>query len=135
MNEEVKTGLFLIASLVTTILLLVGATKAGKGLSFWAIPLLIIGAFLIVCAIIVITLVVLSDMKSPDPGNSSFLIAIASYFILSLGVLLYAIAFLGFCARWGATGKRRSELLEVTAALTAARDQAQRNPNPTYPTS
>ena len=44
-----------------------------------------------------------------------------------LGPLLFIIGFFGFCARWGATGKRQAELLEITAALTAARDAQNRS--------
>ena len=109
------------------VLLFAGSLLAKKGTHFWATRTLSISAgFTFICSTLLVIyglLIWLNDgLDFPF-----FLILFIAYPLVLIGLLIYAIGFLGFCLRWGATGRRRAELLEITTALTAAKEQAQRD--------
>ncbi|MGJ8725898.1 MAG: hypothetical protein ACSHYB_15190 [Roseibacillus sp.] len=135
MNEQLTISLLLTGVLSTVVLLFIGALKAQKGTQFWAIRLLLYGATLLVISTSIMVAFGLWFFLTDQSSSHSFGLLIISYFLFILGAILYPIAFFGFCTRWSATGKRRSELLEITSALAAAKEQAQRNLPPNSPSS
>lgn len=135
MDEDLWGILFLLIFFGCVSLLFFGAKSARKGKDFWAVRLVFSGSILMFVSAIVIGLFALASIFSSEYLGGPEVIAVIFYFVLLLGILLYLIGFIGFCARWGATGKRRAELLEITAALSAARDQAQREFDEQTPSS
>ena len=127
MDENLTIILLFSLFSATVVLLFVGSLRAAKGKIFWAVRFLKIGATLMLIGTIVAGVVLFWHVFSLGFYKVGMLIGATFYLVMIAGGLSHLIGFLGFSIRWGATGKRRAELIEITAALSAARDQAQRS--------
>ena len=131
MDEEFYWYLFYGALYLTSICLFIGSLRTLKGRTSWATTLMLIGSGLILGGSSLLFLIMITSeffyTASFNGIGSGIFAAVSSLLFGLLGPLLFIIGFFGFCARWGATGKRQAELLEITAALTAARDAQNRS--------
>ena len=125
MDEKVWGFLAFGAFYACLVLLFVGARRAVKGNSFWATRALMTGGVLMFGGGTLVGLFVLL-ISFGDPGIAALTLASLCNLLILVGALIFLIGFFGFCARWGATGRRRAELLEITTALAAAKEQALR---------
>jgi len=96
-----------------------------------AVPqrLMTCGSSLFFIGLLFIWLIILIE-ESGGHSNMDDVLGFILLGIILLGPILFLIGFINFCALWGATGKRRAELIEITSALTALHSAQQNNLSP-----
>lgn len=139
MDDEWLGYLVPVAFLVSTALLFLGSLGASRGNSFWATRLMTAGSAMMMGGMALVVILFLAEEFTAFSVDGGISLVVIFGLLFLLGPLLFFIALFGFCARWGATGRRRAELREITTALRAAQAAAQsstqvspspqRNPN------
>ena len=126
MDEQWFGYLLLTISVASVIILFVASLRMRIGKRFWATTLMVLGSSMLLGGTLLAFLLFLLEQSSQQI-QEPILISIIFACLFLIGPLLFFIGFFGLCARWGATGRRRTELREITAALSAA--QATRTEN------
>lgn len=118
MNEE-HFGYFSFGVMILSVIaIFIGCLAIRKGTTFWVTKLMFIGSLLLLSGTFLMLILIYGDLSNTFIIHDFFGFILTGLFLL--GLLLFFIGFFGFCARWGASGRRRAELLEITAALAAA---------------
>ena len=119
MNDD-NFGYFILTVLMSSVVVaFVASLFLKKGTTFWATKLMLIGSSALLLAGSFSTIWIIIENLGPSPILNSAWIQVSLGICYLLGMLLFSIGLFGFCARWGAAGRRRAELHEITAALSA----------------
>jgi len=90
---------------------------AKEGPPFFGPTLMTTGSFMLLLGMFFSLIMILSTRWGNYQGSP--FVAFLMMILFFLGSFLFFIGFIAFCSRWGATGKRRAELIEITSALSA----------------
>lgn len=127
MDEDIYGYIMLGVMVLSVVAIFIGCLAIRRGTTNWATKFMFIGSLLQLAGTLLMLLFIYAEATDAFTVNEFEFLGFSVAGLLLLGPILFFIGFFGFCARWGASGRRRAELREITSALAAAQSANSRN--------